>query len=97
MTTNATSGALKAANVASHTILEPQQWNIYARDALAEIIDRETKLPELLAALTYISKARACGDHTRDIQALEACITIANKALRFTIQETSGARHSTAK
>ena len=77
----ATSSALKAANVASHTILEPQQWNIYARDNLAEIIDRETKLPGLIAALTYISQAQACGDHTKDIQTLEGCVTIAYRAL----------------
>ena len=75
-------GGFRAATAAIRLLLvDPQDWNHYVRDNLAEIIDRETRLPELIEALTHISKVQSCGDHTRDIQALEACAAIARSAL----------------
>ena len=77
-------GAMRAANAASHLLLAP--WVFLSgfvtdRHLLAEIIDRETGLPDLLAALLVISQAGACGDHTLDIQVLEACAALAHSAL----------------
>ena len=76
-----TDGAMRAANAVSHAIPHPKNWSLSGQDDLAEIIDRETGLPDLIAALLVISQAGACGDHTLDIQVLEACITIACQAL----------------
>ena len=76
-----TDGALRAARTAMQDTLNPIAWTACTRDQLAEIIDRETMLPVLIEALNSISKARVCGDHTRDMQTLEACITIACRAL----------------
>ena len=74
-------GAIQAANTVSHAVLDFEKWHLSDRDRLAEIIDRETKLPGLIAALTYISQAQACGDYTKDLQTLEGCVTIAYRAL----------------
>ena len=76
-----TDGAMRAANAAERA-MNAAGWDwINAKDHLAEIIDRETGLPELIQALTYVSQVQACGDHARDIQALEACAIIARQAL----------------
>ena len=76
-----TDGAMRASNAAERA-MNTAGWDwINAKDHLAEIIDRETGLPELIQALTYVSQVQACGDHARDIQALEACAIIARQAL----------------
>ena len=74
-------GAMRAANAAERA-MNAAGWDwINAKDHLAEIIDRETKLPGLIAALTHISQAQACGDYTKDLQTLEGCVAIAYRAL----------------
>ena len=74
-------GAMRAAKVARREMRDTGEWFFAEMYELATIIDRETGLPDLIAALLVISQAGACGDHTRDIQALEACAALAHSAL----------------
>lgn len=74
-------GALRAVSAILREILGSHEWFHSNKTLMADIIDRETRLPELIQALTYVSAVGACGDHTRDIQALEACAIIARQAL----------------
>ena len=76
-----TDGAMRAAKAARREMRDTGEWFLTELYELATIINRETCLPELIAALLAISQAGACGDHTRDIQALEACAAIARSAL----------------
>ena len=76
-----TDGAMRAANAASHLARNAAEWRLFHRDELAEIIDRETDLPGLLAALLAISDMRACGDRALDSATLDGCATIARRAL----------------
>ena len=50
----ASDGALRAATAAAHEIMNTKEWHLWERDRLAEIIDRETGLPELVEALQMI-------------------------------------------
>ena len=77
----ASAGALRATSAVLREVLGSHEWFHSNKTLMAEIIDRETGLPELIQALTYVSQVQACGDHARDIQALEACAIIARQAL----------------
>ena len=77
-------GALRAADTAMSTILNSgllpeQKWTVQIRDRLAEIIDRETGLPELIEALKCIDEMEAGSKGA--YKKFAECVSIARNAL----------------